>query len=46
MKTTDLIPLILYELGEGDKYGFELSKSIENLSNGKIVIKQATLYTI
>lgn len=46
MKTSDLIPLILYELGEGDKYGFELTKSIENLSNGKIVIKQATLYTI
>ncbi len=46
MKTTDLIPLILYELAEGDKYGFELSKSIETLSNGKIIIKQATLYTI
>ncbi len=46
MKTTDLIPLILYELAESDKYGFELSKSIETLSNGKIVIKQATLYTI
>ncbi len=46
MKTTDLIALILYELGEGDKYGFELTKSIENLSNGKIVIKQATLYSV
>lgn len=46
MKTTDLISLILYELGEGDKYGFELCKSIENLSNGQIIIKQATLYTI
>lgn len=46
MKTTDLIPLILYNLAESDKYGFELSKSIENLSNGKIIIKQATLYTI
>lgn len=46
MKTTDLIALILYELGEGDKYGFELTKSIENLSDGKIIIKQATLYSI
>ena len=46
MKTTDLIALILYELGEGDKYGFELTKSIETLSNGKIVIKQATLYSV
>ncbi len=46
MKTTDLIPLILHELSDGDKYGFELSKSIELRSNGKIVIKQATLYTI
>ncbi len=46
MKTTDLIPLILLELNDGDKYGFELTKSIETKSNGKIIIKQPTLYTV
>ena len=46
MKTVDLIPFILHELNEQDKYGFELTKSIETKSNGRIVIKQATLYTI
>ncbi|MBR1987580.1 MAG: helix-turn-helix transcriptional regulator [Clostridia bacterium] len=46
MKTTDLIPLILLELNDSDKYGFELTKSIESKSQGKIVIKQPTLYTI
>ena len=46
MKTTDLIPLILLELNESDKYGFELTKAIETKSSGKIVIKQPTLYTI
>ena len=46
MKTADLIPFILLELNEGDKYGFELTKEIETKSNGKIVIKQPTLYTL
>ena len=46
MKTVDLIPLILLELNECDKYGFELTKNIENKSNGKILIKQPTLYTL
>ena len=46
MKTVDLIPLILLELSESDKYGFELTKSIETKSNGKIIIKQPTLYTL
>ncbi len=46
MKTADLIPLVLRELYEGDKYGFELTKSIETKSNGHIVIKQPTLYTL
>ena len=46
MKTADLIPLILLELNECDKYGFELTKSIETKSKGKIIIKQPTLYTI
>jgi len=46
MKTTDLIPFILLELKEHDKYGFELTKAIETKSNGNIVIKQPTLYTV
>lgn len=46
MKTADLIPLILLELNECDKYGLEMTKSIETKSNGKIIIKQPTLYTI
>ncbi len=46
MKTADLIPLILFELDECDKYGFELTKNIETKSKGKIVIKQPTLYTL
>ena len=46
MKTADLIPFILLELNEADKYGFELTKAIENKSNGKIIIKQPTLYTL
>lgn len=46
MKTADLIPFILLELNQGDKYGFELTKEIETKSNGQIVIKQPTLYTL
>ncbi len=46
MKTTDLILLILLELNECDKYGLELTKSIETKTQGKISIKQPTLYTI
>ena len=46
MKTADLIPLILLELETGDKYGLELTKNIEDRSNGDIIIKQPTLYTV
>ena len=46
MKTADLIPLILFELASGDKYGFELTKEIEDKSNQQIQIKQPTLYTV
>ena len=46
MKNADLIPFILLELSESDKYGFELTKNIETKSQGQIVIKQPTLYTI
>lgn len=46
MKTTDLIPLILYQLQDGDKYGYEIVQQIELASNGDIVIKQPTLYSV
>lgn len=46
MKTADLIPFILLELNDGDKYGFELSKNIETRLGGQIEIKQPTLYTV
>lgn len=46
MKTTDLIPIILYQLIDGDKYGYEIIKQIEDVSNGAIVIKQPTLYSV
>lgn len=46
MKTTDLIPIILYQLKDGDRYGYEIIKQIEDCSDGKIVIKQPTLYSV
>ncbi len=46
MKTTDLIPIILYQLKDGDRYGYEIIKQIEDASQGKIVIKQPTLYSV
>ena len=46
MKTTDLIPLILYQLSNSDKYGYEIVKEIEDASNGIISIKQPTLYSL
>ncbi|MBQ8522609.1 MAG: PadR family transcriptional regulator [Clostridia bacterium] len=46
MKTTDLIPIILYQLVDGDKYGYEIVKQIEESSNGGIIIKQPTLYSV
>ncbi|MFQ6724426.1 MAG: PadR family transcriptional regulator [Clostridia bacterium] len=46
MKTTDLIPIILYQLTDGDRYGYEIIKQIEDKSNGGIIIKQPTLYSV
>ncbi len=46
MKTADLIPLILLELNDSNKYGLEIIKSIEAKSNNQIEIKQPMLYTI
>lgn len=46
MKTIDLIPLILYELKDGDKYGLEIIKNILEKTGNQIEIKQPALYTI
>ena len=46
MKTTDLIPLILHQLVDEDKYGYDIVKQIEEDSNGIINIKQPTLYSL
>lgn len=46
MKTTDLIPILLYQLKDGDKYGLELINACSECSDGKIVVKQPTLYSI
>jgi DNA-binding PadR family transcriptional regulator len=40
MKTADLIPFILIELNEKDKYGFELTKSIESKSLVLLLVLQ------
>jgi len=46
MKTTDLIPILLYHLKEGDKYGLELVEACKNCSDGRIEIKQPSLYSV
>ncbi|MCR4588718.1 MAG: PadR family transcriptional regulator [Lachnospiraceae bacterium] len=37
--------MILFNLLDGPSYGYELSKQIKNLSDGKYVIKETTLYS-
>lgn len=37
--------IILGRLTEGDNYGYEISKAIEELSKGQLIVKDATLYT-
>lgn len=37
--------IILAQLKNGDNYGYEISKAIETLSMGQLVLKDATLYT-
>ncbi len=37
--------IILTALADGDKYGYEICKEIERLSNGDIVLKQPSLYS-
>ncbi len=37
--------MILYILMKEPSYGYEISKQIKNISNGKYVIKETTLYS-
>ena len=37
--------IILSHLAAGDSYGYEINKTIESLSGGAFVLKEATLYT-
>lgn len=37
--------MILYILMEAPSYGYEISKKIKNLSEGKYLIKETTLYS-
>lgn len=37
--------IILCQLLKADNYGYEISKAIENISRGQLVLKDATLYT-
>lgn len=38
-------PVILAQLMRRDSYGYEINKTIESLSGGAFVLKEATLYT-
>lgn len=37
--------IILKALSDGDKYGYEICKDIENLTDGKLILKQPSLYS-
>ena len=37
--------IVLSVLAEGDSYGYEISRMIRQLSDGKYVIKETTLYS-
>ena len=38
-------PIIITALSTGDKYGYEICKEIERLSDGKLILKQPSLYS-
>lgn len=38
-------PIILHLLQKDDSYGYEISKSIQEESNGKYIMKETTLYS-
>lgn len=37
--------IILYTLMDKDSYGYQISKEIESITNGKYLIKETTLYS-
>jgi len=37
--------IILYLLLDGESYGYEISKNIKELSDGKYIMKETTLYS-
>lgn len=37
--------IILAQLYKGDSYGYEINKNIQNITNGELDLKEATLYT-
>lgn len=37
--------IILRALSSGDKYGYEICKDIEKITNGKLILKQPSLYS-
>ncbi len=40
-----IAPIIITALSSGDKYGYEICKEIERLSNGVLILKQPSLYS-
>ena len=40
-----IIQIILNALSTGDKYGYEICKYVEEVTNGKLVLKQPSLYS-
>lgn len=40
-----IAPIIITALSSGDKYGYEICKEIERLSDGKLILKQPSLYS-
>jgi len=38
--------IILNILSQGDSYGYEISKTVKELSKGRYVLNEATLYTV
>ena len=37
--------IILRQLSEGDSYGYQINKNVGTLSDGRVELKEATLYT-
>lgn len=37
--------IILSQLAEGDSYGYDISKNVQEITRGELQLKEATLYT-